>query len=1016
MKNFSKKLSFVMATAMVVTSLYAPQGAEAATKNKIVEKNSKSAVKRKNIYIGGQVVDFDAVVKGKVVKDSKGTWKSSDSKIASVDKNGKVKARKNGRVTISFKTKATKKTKSVTVKMTIDARTRASKMTLTPSAVVVKEGEKSTVGVNYEISKKIQAAGGKATTYKLFVESSDEKVAKAYVEGNNKIVVEGVAKSATPVSITVYSAQVYKLENAKKVKYKLTEKFDVKVNSKLEAKQTGANKITVMGSDFVASKGAFVIKNSSGVELPIKDEIKLNDAKTEAVIEGTTTQIPAGKYTLTYNNGDTVEFEVVKAVVKRIEIVPSNTAIMARPSSPGARVDTATAYYKVFNQFDEDVTKDPIAARIQVSGSDSASMGKRGEIKFTTTTAGGYQLNLSKVSVAVVDLDTGVNAQALLTVGEAAKVWEVEYKGLFNTTTRKFVDSITDGDKLATYTLLFKAKDQYGNPLVDDSVKKEIQLNLISITGVVADIEHVKVVSIGDESYYAFPIKDSSGKETASRAGEVTVQTIVVNNGKTEVKKFEVVSSTKVDTLTIRAGALGVYANQDNWLDFTALDANGKEITSWDILKQLNKSDFLQNYADGTGSNGVKLMFVKKSDGKVGLLYNPGSINTTSNTSSVTQILTAVSQTTKFSSSTIAVRAKRTPSTILGLSSDAAKGVTKGRKLTIKAGDIRFQDQYGNNMTAKEVAASAETGKKYIVKVSLEDANNFENQSGAAFTDESVEIANNDTEVIKLKAKDVANSGSSKVKLQLHYAANAAAVSNNTKVESSEDKNVELYAALLKDMSNFSIEDPGLVAASNLDTAAEKGFKPEVVGYYAGQKIDLVAEANSSNPTDPTDKDDFVVFGAKKAAVGGVDTDLLYAPVPEIDKNIKNTVVEKAKVRVIINDNKGTQVEREFSYSNEARKVSKVTVKGTVVVANNTAKVWNDIKTNFTVKDQYDVENAEAPYITYSDYEKDKVTVAQNGTKDATIAVDTDKDTAVTVKLTFPKTSYVFEQVVIFRK
>ena len=173
MKNFSKKLSFVMATAMVVTSLYAPQGAEAATKNKIVEKNSKSAVKRKNIYIGGQVVDFDAVVKGKVVKDSKGTWKSSDSKIASVDKNGKVKARKNGRVTISFKTKATKKTKSVTVKMTIDARTRASKMTLTPSAVVVKEGEKSTVGVNYEISKKIQAAGGKATTYKLFVESSE---------------------------------------------------------------------------------------------------------------------------------------------------------------------------------------------------------------------------------------------------------------------------------------------------------------------------------------------------------------------------------------------------------------------------------------------------------------------------------------------------------------------------------------------------------------------------------------------------------------------------------------------------------------------------------------------------------------------------------------------------------------------------------------------------------------------------------------------------------------------------
>ena len=1015
MKNFSKKLSFVMATAMVVTSLYAPQGAEAATKNKIVEKNSKSAVKRKNIYIGGQVVDFDAVVKGKVVKDSKGTWKSSDSKIASVDKNGKVKARKNGRVTISFKTKATKKTKSVTVKMTIDARTRASKMTLTPSAVVVKEGEKSTVGVNYEISKKIKAAGGKATTYKLFVESSDEKVAKAYVEGNNKIVVEGVAKSATPVSITVYSAQVYKLENAKKVKYKLTEKFDVKVNSKLEAKQTGANKITVMGSDFVASKAAFVIKNSSGGVLPIKDEIKLNEAKTEAILEGTTTQIPAGKYTLTYNNGDTVEFEVVKAVVKRIEIVPSNTAIMAKAQVVGGVVQPvtdATAYYKVFNQFDEDVTKDPIAARIQISGSDNASMGKRGEIKFKTASAAGYQLNLSKVSVAVVDLDTGVNAQALLTVGEAAKVWESEYKGLFNTTTRKFVDSITDGDKLANYTLLFKAKDQYGNPLVDEANQKEIQLNLLSVTGVVAD--NVKIVSIGDESYYAFPLKNSAGTENATRAGEVTVQTVVINNGKTEVKKFEVVSSTKVDTLTVRAGALGVYANQDNVLDFTALDANGKEITSWEALKQLNDSKYLQNYADGAGS-GRKLMFVKKSDGKVALIYNPGSINPPTNTSSVTQVLTFVTQTTKFSSATIAVRAKRIPSTILGLSSDAAKGVTSGRDLTVEAGDIRFQDQYGNNMTAKEVVASAETGKSYKIKVTLVGGTtdpNFTLRAGG--TDEVVTITGGDTEVIKLTAKAIAKTDSSKIKLELYYNTTATTVAPADKVESSEDKTVEMYATLLKDMSNFSIEDPGLVPASNLDTAAQKGFKPEVVGYYAGQKIALVASTGTST-------DDFAVFGAKEYTAGTA-TDLLYAPVPEIDSNIKNTVVEKTKVRVIINDNKGTEVEREFSYSNEPRKVNKVTVSDPVSM-DDSANGWgtpDNLKSSFTVKDQYGSLIDVAPYITYSDYDKDVVEVADNGKTTAKISfkstVTANTETAVTVRLQFPKTSYVFEKVVIFKK
>ena len=149
MKNFSKKLSFVMATAMVVTSLYAPQGAEAAATNKIVVAKGKKAVKSKNIYIGGKTVNFDAIIKGKNVKS--GTWSSSNKKVASVDKNGVVKALKNGKVTISFKTKATKKAKSVTVKMTINARTRASKMTLTPAAVTVKEGASADVAVSYEL-------------------------------------------------------------------------------------------------------------------------------------------------------------------------------------------------------------------------------------------------------------------------------------------------------------------------------------------------------------------------------------------------------------------------------------------------------------------------------------------------------------------------------------------------------------------------------------------------------------------------------------------------------------------------------------------------------------------------------------------------------------------------------------------------------------------------------------------------------------------------------------------------
>ena len=982
-----------MATAMVVTSLYAPQNAEAATKNAIVVKGSKKAVKSKNIYIGGKTVDFDAIVKGKNVK--KGTWKTSNKKVASVDKNGVVKALKNGKVTISFKTKATKKTKSKTVKMTIYARTRASKMTLTPAAVTVKEGASADVAVSYELSKKIKAAGGKTTTYKLFAESSDEKVATVSVDGNSKVTVKGVAKSATPVSVTVYAAQVSSLAKAKSVKFKLTQKFDVKVNANLEAKQTGANKITVTGSDFIASKAAFVVKNSSGVVLPLKDVVKVNEAKTEAVLEGDTAQIPVGKYTLSYNNSDPVEFEVVKAVVKRIEIVPTNTAIMIKPAVAGQPVTKARVYYKVYNQFEEDVTKNPIAARIQVSGSDNATMVSRGVIEFTTTVAGGYQLNLSKFSVAVVDLETGVNAQAVLTAGEASKVWETEYKGLYDTTKRKFVESITDADKLANYSVIYKAKDQYGNPLVNDANKKEIQLNLISVTGVITDVNAVKVITIADEDYYAFPLKEASGKETASRPGEVSVQSIVINNGKAENHKFEVVSSTKVDTLNVRSGALGVYASQDNFLDFTALDANGKEVTSWDVLKELNDSKYIQNYANGTGGDGRKLMFVKKSDGKVALVYNPGTVAGATGTSSVTQVLTFVTKTSKFSTATIAVRAKRVPTTILGLASDAARGVTKGQELVVKSGKIRFQDQYGNNMSASEVKASAEATKSYKIKVTLLDDNNF-TQVGTGITN----ITGGNDEIIKLTAKPVAKSGSTKVKLELYYNLTATAtVAADDKVKSSEDKTVEMSVALLEDMSNFAIEDPGLRPAKNLDAAAAKGFEPSVIGYYNGDKISLAKTQ------------DFTVYGA-------IAPDLTFAPVPEIDPAEKKTVVEKTKVRVIIADNKGTEVEREFSYSNEARKVNKVEMDNTTItVADDAAKAWNDIKASFTIKDQYDAEIVKVPYITYSDYDTNQVEVANNGTSTATVKVkNANTETTLTVKFAFPGSSYVFEKVITLKR
>ena len=200
-------------------------------------------------------------------------------------------------------------------------------------------------------------------------------------------------------------------------------------------------------------------------------------------------------------------------------------------------------------------------------------------------------------------------------------------------------------------------------------------------------------------------------------------------------------------------------------------------------------------------------------------------------------------------------------------------------------------------------------------------------------------------------------------------------------------------------MSSFAIEDPGLRPASNIDPIVEdsnKGFEPKVVGYYAGQKIELAKTA------------DFTVYKVDTSS------DPTFAPVPAIDDK-EGDVVKKTIARVIINDNKGTTVDKEFSYSKAKRKVAKAEMEDSATLASfATPQGWSVIKDKFKVKvkDQYGAASVITPYITFSDFDKSLVTIDKNGAFDATIKV-TGK-TTLTVKFAFPGSNYTFEKVITF--
>ena len=957
-----------MATAMVVTSLYAPQGAEAATKNKIVEKNSKSAVKRKNIYIGGQVVDFDAVVKGKVVKDSKGTWKSSDSKIASVDKNGKVKARKNGRVTISFKTKATKKTKSVTVKMTIDARTRASKMTLTPSAVVVKEGEKSTVGVNYEISKKIKAAGGKATTYKLFVESSDEKVAKAYVEGNNKIVVEGVAKSATPVSITVYSAQVYKLENAKKVKYKLTEKFDVKVNGKFDAKQVSANKISVVGTNLSTKAAAYAVKNANGIVLNLKDNVEVNEAGTVATLEAVVNQIPAGLYTVTYEKEDPAEFTAVNQVVEKIVIEPADKLILKGINDPDNK--TAYAYYKVLDNFGEDVTEQPLGANIYANGK---PVTKKGEVEFTNNSA--FILG-STFGLTLVDQNSGKTANAVLTVSRESVLSEASFKGLYDKKEKKIVKTLGERADLNDYVLLFEGKDQYGRSL---NKADKLQVTIAGATGLQVKTGSAAKVKVDGVEYMTVGL--SMFTQDKLNAGEATVQAFSLESGKQSTPaKINVVASTEVKTLSIGNGPKTIVAGEEAELSYSAVDADGKAVTDYEVLKRVTLTG---------GKDGKGVRFAKRA-GKVVLLYTPAAPTTIDRAQ--LEYISYVTKTNNVGSATVTVNPVRRPTKISGLKKDTATSATLGNGLTIAAKNIVFKDQYGEDISLDSLKGN------FALKVSFsENADVFSEYGAATTATTSAKVASfsavagfgnatfpfdGDTKVVSASA---VTAGSVSVTLSL------IAKKDNSGTITYEDAAGSAYtfnisAVGLNEVKNAMIEDIDLHQAST--TSAPKTVKPEVTAVVDGKKVTLVEN-----------EDYEVISGTEK--------------VPMDSTLEKDDTIGKAKVSVILKGS-GQVITKEYEYSKATPVLTTAKLKKDAGIIG-TATVDNTaVKGLFDLEDQYGNDFAGSVavtdlFITFSNL-PEKVKATNNGFTSASIAAnDLKKDDVITIKVVFGKSKVVFE-------
>lgn len=994
MKKFVKKLSFVMAAAMVVSSLYAPANAEAASKNFVRVKGSKKAVTSKAVFVGGRKVNFDYTV-GKKTSGVKGTWMSSDTSVATVDKKtGVVKAVGNGQATITFKTAKTKKMKKVmTLKTVVRTYTRAeSVMVEVPTDASVK------VGKSLDLTAKLTAkksAGTSESTYNVFAES-DTTAAAVKVDGK-KIMVEGKEAVATPATIKVYAAHASTLEKAKKAKYTVETEFKVAVKANFDAKQSAANKVKVMGDNLVATPSAYVLKNDKGIVANIKT-VTLNADKTEAVLESFMTQFPEGKYTLTYMEKEKAEFDVVKAVVKSIKIMPEDKAILEKNN-----LRKATARYAVYDQFDNDITKTAIP-NLRVNGKTAEN---NGMLTFESSTD--FIPNVSKVSASIVDINTGVNAIATLTVSNASVVWKAEYKGLYDLKNKKFVESIEEKADLANFVILFEGKDQYDQPIVTKEASKQMNVILASATGLKAkaladDIQDDKYIKVGLEKLTA---------DFMVVAGAVNVQAIIVNNGTTVAGKFDVTPSAKVDKISVPNGFV-VYNNQDNEVPYTALDLEGKPVTDYKLLEMFNNAQYMVGY------DAAKLRFVNK-DGKAVLMFKPTLA--VSEEVSAMQPISFRTMTNQFSSANLSVKFERYPKAILGIKDDVVTGVTRGGKLVLNYKDLKFQDQYGYPMTLEEFTTyneRAKAGNKYTMvyglKAELSDAGKYFELSDNTNVFE-VATATKDYKVTATASLNDANgvkadaSATNKVKFTLVKNEKADGVDfSNPAAKAISSFEVPVHNVRLDDVKNFSIEKKALYPVGDLDGDAKKGVLPEVVGMYEGKKIKLSKDTN-----------DFEVLNGV-AEDGGAANKFHVKALVKADFEGKTLKTElPMKFTVIISNTAGSTVEGEYVFSIAARKVASLKLKeaGSLKLkTDKSATGWTDLKDQFEIKDQYGADiDADVVYLTFSN--TSDLTVVNNSKTNTTvkIAKDTETEAKTKVKVIEPKSGFMYEtEVKVTRK
>ena len=395
-----------------------------------------------------------------------------------------------------------------------------------------------------------------------------------------------------------------------------------------------------------------------------------------------------------------------------IEFLSDKAAVVESTSNRNI-YDKATVGYRVLNQFGDDITK---TTMLTVNASVAATLNASDhQITFTAPNpANGFMLGRDMITCVLLDTNTGKNASASLTCDMKAYAKTLTFEGIYNQDGKSLTE---DTDFAETpFFMLFTAEDQYGQTFKNYKNVTESTDIYVTVVGGLTGVDRTASQTFGTvekdgKTYLAYPLAWNTALVNASgkSAGTVNVQALS-SGGASCAGTFEVAEGGRPVSISAVAPAV-IPAGEKTEIPYTALNAAGKEVTSYKYLKA--------GEVTISGSNNVS--FVRQADGSAKLILDAttGILATVTKNNRTPVTFTMQTKNHKISTLTVYVTENARPVAIDGLQDVTVNFDKNTTYVPVKLKNLKVEDQYGRVMSAdalQKAARNADVNSAYALR------------------------------------------------------------------------------------------------------------------------------------------------------------------------------------------------------------------------------------------------------------------------------------------------------------